>query len=73
MTSIPTLWYATIVPTLTSYIRIPVKSPHFDPDWAKHGHIDEAVELAARLGSCGGGQHASKGENSGRFKGLILN
>lgn len=47
MTSIPTLWDSSIVPTLTSYIRIPAKSPHFDPDWAKHGHIDEAVELAA--------------------------
>ena len=46
MTSIPTLWDSSIVPTLTSYIRIPAKSPHFDPDWAKHGHIDEAVELA---------------------------
>jgi len=46
MTSIPTLWDASIVPTLTSYIRIPAKSPHFDPDWAKHGYIDEAVELA---------------------------
>ena len=34
-----------IVPTLTEYIRIPNKSPMFDPDWAKHGHMDRAVDL----------------------------
>ncbi|HTQ78047.1 MAG TPA: M20/M25/M40 family metallo-hydrolase [Burkholderiales bacterium] len=47
MSSISALWDSSIVPTLASYIRIPAKSPHFDPDWARHGHIDEAVELAA--------------------------
>ncbi len=47
MNPIAQLWDASIVPTLASYIRIPAKSPHFDPDWARHGHIDAAVELAA--------------------------
>jgi acetylornithine deacetylase/succinyl-diaminopimelate desuccinylase-like protein len=47
-TSSVQLWDSSIVPTLTSYIRIPAKSPHFDADWAKHGYIDEAVELAAK-------------------------
>jgi acetylornithine deacetylase/succinyl-diaminopimelate desuccinylase-like protein len=39
-------WDDEIVPRLIEYIRIPCKSPHFDPDWASHGHIDAAVALA---------------------------
>ncbi len=34
-----------IVPTLIEYIRIPNKSPMFDPDWQSHGHMDRAVDL----------------------------
>ena len=45
--SIAQFWDDAIVPTLVDYIRIPAKSPHFDQEWAKHGHIDAAVELAA--------------------------
>jgi acetylornithine deacetylase/succinyl-diaminopimelate desuccinylase-like protein len=40
-------WDTTIVPKLIEYIRIPNKSPHFDPDWARHGHMRRAVELIA--------------------------
>ncbi len=36
-----------IVPTLIDYIRIPNKSPDFDPAWKEHGHMDRAVELLA--------------------------
>ena len=39
------LWDEEVVPTLVDYIRIPNKSPAFDPDWAAHGHMDKAVEL----------------------------
>ena len=39
------LWDAEIVPALVDYIRIPNKSPAFDPDWAAHGHMDKAVKL----------------------------
>jgi acetylornithine deacetylase/succinyl-diaminopimelate desuccinylase-like protein len=42
------LWDSDIVPTLTDYIRIPNKSPAFDPDWQSHGHMEKAVELYAR-------------------------
>jgi acetylornithine deacetylase/succinyl-diaminopimelate desuccinylase-like protein len=45
---IDTTWDESIVPTLSEYIRIPNKSPHFDPDWAKHGHMDRAAELMRR-------------------------
>ena len=38
-------WDEEIVPTLVEYIRIPNKSPAFDPDWAAHGHMDKAVAL----------------------------
>ncbi len=38
---------SSIVPTLSDYIRIPNKSPLFDPDWEKHGHMDRAAELMA--------------------------
>ncbi|HEY1558320.1 MAG TPA: M20 family metallopeptidase [Kofleriaceae bacterium] len=36
-----------IVPTLIDYIKIPNKSPMFDPEWRAHGHMDRAVELLA--------------------------
>ena len=39
------LWGDEIVPTLVDYIRIPNKSPHFDPQWREHGYMDEAVKL----------------------------
>ncbi|HZT86672.1 MAG TPA: M20 family metallopeptidase [Stellaceae bacterium] len=38
-------WGDEVVPTLVEYIRIPNKSPSFDPDWAAHGYMDEAVAL----------------------------
>ncbi len=41
------VWRDEAVPTLIDYIRIPNKSPAFDPDWAVHGHMDKAVELLA--------------------------
>jgi acetylornithine deacetylase/succinyl-diaminopimelate desuccinylase-like protein len=41
-------WGDEIVPTLVDYIKIPNKSPAFDPDWAAHGYIDEAVGLFER-------------------------
>src|SRR5258707_14566432 len=41
-------WDEEIVPQLIDYIRIPNKSPAFDPDWAAHGHMDEAVALLER-------------------------
>ena len=37
------LWDHEIIPNLTDYIRIPNKSPAFDPDWQAHGHMDRAV------------------------------
>ncbi|MPY94738.1 MAG: M20/M25/M40 family metallo-hydrolase [Acidimicrobiia bacterium] len=36
-------WDEAILPALTEYIRIPALSPAFDPDWAAHGRIAEAV------------------------------
>src|SRR5260221_11549825 len=42
------LWDDEVVPTLVEYIRIPNKSPSFDPDWVAHGHMEAAVALFAR-------------------------
>jgi acetylornithine deacetylase/succinyl-diaminopimelate desuccinylase-like protein len=39
-------WDDDIVPQITDYIRVPAKSPHFDPDWARNGHIDTVVRQA---------------------------
>ena len=39
------VWDDTITPTLVDYIKIPNKSPAFEPDWASLGHMDKAVEL----------------------------
>ena len=45
--SIAALWDAQIVPTITEYIRVPAKSPHFDPAWEANGYIERVVQLAA--------------------------
>ncbi|HVM83345.1 MAG TPA: M20/M25/M40 family metallo-hydrolase, partial [Candidatus Binatia bacterium] len=39
------LWDQEALPLLAEYIKIPNKSPEFDADWAKHGHMEKAVDL----------------------------
>ena len=46
--SISRAWDESIVPQLMDYIRIPNKSPTFDPDWEAHGHMEAAVQLMRR-------------------------
>jgi len=36
-----------IVPRLCDYVRIPNKSPLFDANWQKNGHMDRAAQLMA--------------------------
>ena len=43
---IHSFWDNEIIPTLVEYIKIPNKSPSFDPDWEKHGHMNRVLELA---------------------------
>src|SRR5450432_3631878 len=43
---IATQWDQEIVHQLTAYIRIPAKSPHFDPQWETNGHIERVIHLA---------------------------
>ena len=38
-------WDDSIVPELVDYIRIPNKSPLYDPDWFEHGYMEQAVTL----------------------------
>lgn len=37
-------WNDEIVPELVEYIKIPNKSPHFDPDWDEHGYMEDAIQ-----------------------------
>ncbi len=38
-------WDREIVPQLSTYIKIPNKSPMFDPMWSEHGYMEEAMSL----------------------------
>jgi acetylornithine deacetylase/succinyl-diaminopimelate desuccinylase-like protein len=39
------MWDDSIIPEIAEYIKVPNKSPHFDPDWEAHGHMETAVEM----------------------------
>jgi acetylornithine deacetylase/succinyl-diaminopimelate desuccinylase-like protein len=45
LASIDGFWEKEIIPTLSTYIEIPAKSPAFDPAWKKSGHIQNALTL----------------------------
>ena len=38
------IWNKSVIPELIDYIRIPNKSPAFDPHWQEHGYMDQAVD-----------------------------
>jgi acetylornithine deacetylase/succinyl-diaminopimelate desuccinylase-like protein len=40
-------WQNSIIDRLQAYIRIPNKSPAFDPDWEIHGYMTQAIDLMA--------------------------
>src|SRR5712691_1495389 len=46
LSAISTEWDTEIVPQLTDYVRIPAKSPHFDPQWETNGSIERVIRLA---------------------------
>jgi acetylornithine deacetylase/succinyl-diaminopimelate desuccinylase-like protein len=39
-------WDTDLVPRLVEYVKLPAKSPAFDPSWAEHGHVAAAVAAA---------------------------
>ena len=39
------MWDDSIIPEIAEYIKVPNKSPHFDPDWEAHGHMETAVVM----------------------------
>ncbi len=45
--SIREIWSESILPALTDYVKIPNLSPLFDPQWAEHGHMQQALDLLA--------------------------
>jgi len=44
---VDTTWDRSIIPELCNYVRIPNKSPLFDAEWERHGHMEKAVQLLA--------------------------
>ena len=44
-TFVGNIWDESVIPSITDYIKIPNKSPHFDADWEKHGYMADAVKL----------------------------
>lgn len=40
-------WDDSIIPELCNYIRVPNKSPAFDPAWEEHGYMEKAVNMFA--------------------------
>jgi acetylornithine deacetylase/succinyl-diaminopimelate desuccinylase-like protein len=41
-------WDESILERLIAYVRIPNKSPMFDPQWESHGYMEAAVQLMAQ-------------------------
>ena len=39
------IWDDSIIPELCEYIKVPNKSPLFDPDWEQHGYMEQAVQM----------------------------
>ena len=39
------IWDTSIIPEISEYIKIPNKSPSFDPDWDEHGYMEQAVQM----------------------------
>ncbi len=46
LSEISAQWDSEIVAQLTDYVRIPAKSPQFDPQWEKNAHIERVIRLA---------------------------
>lgn len=45
--SIGRTWDDSILERLVAYVRIPNKSPDFDPQWERNGHMEAAITLMA--------------------------
>ncbi len=49
VSSINKTWDDSIIDRLTAYVRIPNKSPMFDPKWKANGHMDAGGEADGGL------------------------
>jgi acetylornithine deacetylase/succinyl-diaminopimelate desuccinylase-like protein len=47
LASVGDQWQNSIVERLTAYVRIPNKSVIFDPEWERHGYMEQAANLIA--------------------------
>ena len=46
--SVRKTWDESILERLIAYVRIPNRSPSFDPQWESHGYMEAAVQLMAQ-------------------------
>ncbi len=46
-TAVGKTWDDSIMERLVAYVRIPNKSPMFDPQWERNGYMEAAVQLMA--------------------------
>ena len=65
-TFIDDAWERSILPPLVDYVRIPNKSPLFDPDWAANGHMEAAVQLMQRWAQAEAPAGSYAGADGGR-------
>jgi acetylornithine deacetylase/succinyl-diaminopimelate desuccinylase-like protein len=67
-------WEERILPALSEYIRIPVLSRAFDPDWETNGHTDRALALVLDWleGNRPGGAKVRVGKVPGRTPVLLV-
>ncbi len=42
---VDSVWNDSIIPEISEYIKIPNKSPMFDPQWEQHGYMEQAVAM----------------------------
>ena len=45
-TAIASRYDEDLIPRLVDYVRVPAKSPAFDPNWAEHGYLGQVVASA---------------------------
>ena len=57
-------WDDDIVPQLVDYIRIPAKSPHFDPAWEANGHIEKRDPARRSVGARAAGARVARSRSS---------
>ena len=72
--TINVFWENHIIPALFEYIKIPNKSPSFDPEWKANGHMDRVLNLATEWaqGHLPDGAELTVKESDGRTPVILI-